>query len=203
MVAGLPRIKRTTRLSGISHLEVYDSAHREQLLSTRMMNHLWKNIKEWYEYITDEDERDLPLQQEDILFVFGSVKTTQYGKGEQAAKYIPKGVHSNAGASAVATISNALAPAVLEGPIPPPTGQNQQSLPTQQCLFLQYYKMKWKHGRGPSTGSGESEQADGSEDDMPLGDVEQCPSNDTVLLTLSNWCERSTDWLHEDMGPSK
>lgn len=176
-----------------------------------MMNHLKKNIRDWYTYVTDE--ADLNLQREDILFIFGSVKTTRwaaasYVEGGRSARFALAGGHGpiNGGAAAFATIGNARAPNVLWGPKSPPENQNQHSLPAEECIFLQYYKMKWKYNFWPTViraGAGNDELPE-SPDGPPTGDqagvpedgddgvVEQCPGR-KVLITLSDWCERSTN----------
>ena len=134
-----------------------------------MMNHLKQNIKDWYTYVTDE--ADLLLQREDILFVFGFVKTTQwaaasYIEGGRSARFTLRGGHGpvNAGASAFAAIGNSRAPIMLWGPQPPPTHNGGQGLAAEECIFLQYYKMKWKFSLWPTV-----IRAGAGYDELPTG----------------------------------
>lgn len=171
------------------------------------MNHLKQNIRDWYTYVTEE--ADLNLQREDILFVFGFVKTTQwaaasYVEGGRSARFTLQGGHGpvNAGASAFAAIGNSRAPMVLWGPQPSPGQQHHDSLVAEECIFLSYYKMKWKFSVWPTViraGAGHDEMSGGPDDpftgeqagasdNAPMADdgiVEQYPER-KVLLSLSN-----------------
>ncbi|TFY62032.1 hypothetical protein EVJ58_g4127 [Rhodofomes roseus] len=179
-------------------LVLKDSAHREQLPSRRMMNYLKQNIREWYAFATSDD-LDLPLQKEDIVFVFGFVKTTQwavasYVEGGRSAKFSFTGGYgpAHASASAFATVGNSRAPVYSWGPSERLSNMLQPSLnpvprrrgrgggrrnepdpgpsaPTQawdadQCVFLQYYKMKYKLGVWPTVMRGAA-----GYDELPRG----------------------------------
>ncbi|KAH9918069.1 WD40-repeat-containing domain protein [Fomitopsis serialis] len=178
-------------------LVLTDAAHRQQLPSRRMMNYLKQNIREWYTFATS-DEVDLPLQKEDIVFVFGFVKTTQwavasYVEGGRSARFSFNGGYGSAQASisAFATVGNSRAPAHNWGPkhqagppLPPQPGPSSRrrarsgrhnepvagpSADTQgseadQCVFLQYYKMKYRLGLWPTVMRGAA-----GYDELPRG----------------------------------
>ncbi|KZT71210.1 hypothetical protein DAEQUDRAFT_688208, partial [Daedalea quercina L-15889] len=209
-------------------LVLEDPAHRQQLESRKMMNHLKQNHRDWYAFA--RDVVDLPCEKEDIVFVFGFVKTTQwavasYVEGGRAAKFSFNGGYGsvNAGISAFTIVGNARPPTYRWGPedrltraptMPsnsrPRRAQASRQVESEavfaephpdweadQCVFLRYYKMKWKFfwptvikaGAGydelpreqddPSDGGRASIYDDASATDD--GSVEQIPVQKVIL----------------------
>ncbi|KAF9806321.1 hypothetical protein IEO21_08727 [Rhodonia placenta] len=131
-----------------------DAATREELHpSRRMENYMHRNFRSWQSFAVDD--LDVDLQPEDIMFVRGWVKTTQWAvaaithEGREAKVSISAEIGSVADAHLSIhkshEVSNYYAhrtgpTRILHGSVEPSEHDDADQL--DQCIFLHYYKLK-------------------------------------------------------------
>ncbi|KAI0919292.1 hypothetical protein AcV5_002248 [Taiwanofungus camphoratus] len=164
-------------------LVMKDPANREALLpSRRMANYMRSNYNSWYVFATDTLDQD--IQKEDLIFVRGYAKTTQWAvaafiqEGRSMSLALSGSFASTASASLSFSVTrgssmnaqhksgprpqapNMFAPRITAG-TQTSTGSIASTGPKfNQCIFLNYYKLKVRFGLWPSVMKAAGERHD-------------------------------------------
>ncbi|KZS99558.1 uncharacterized protein LAESUDRAFT_667857 [Laetiporus sulphureus 93-53] len=176
-------------------LVLKESASQQQLLQRKSLStYLLHNIPIWHVFAQDAKGCDMDLAAEDILFVSGWVKTTEWALGAFTGgqRSIKVGLTAEAMAHAGGSFSFSRAQDIAIPWRYGPTSVNdanesrEQSRTPDQCIFLHYYKMKPRSMFRPrqlKAAAVPNKLDDGQDDDL---DATMLPVNQDAKHSLND-----------------